>query len=279
MDHTQSFDTFAAFVQHASFAPAAYPEDRASRRIGDRHHGVLDMGTCSFEETQRLATAGWPEGLARVRTLADSLVLQMFDQVQRRVLTTSVVGGAVNVGRFLAGRPDCFNVWTPDVVASGRGPIVRVVYNTGASAAISAERMFTRGSAAVALIDLLERSGRRVEVSLASRVTGKQDKRFVAITCVVKRADDPVNLSNLAFALCNASTHRRLMWGVRETFPASVVNRFGFKDSKGSYGTPVDLPEDQQGDLYFAKGNAEQWASPATAEAWVKQQLRRLAHT
>ena len=65
--------------------------------------------------------------------------------------------------------------------------------------------------------------------------------------------------------------------GVRETFPASVVNRFRFRDSKGSYGSPVDLPEGEQGDLYFAKGNAEQWASPAVAEAWVKRQLLMLA--
>jgi hypothetical protein len=277
MEHVKSFDRFADFVHHASVAPAPYPEDRASRRIGARHHGVLEMGTSSFEEAQQLAKAGWPEGLAQIKTLADLLVTQLFDQVQRKTLTASVAGGAVNIGRFLVGRPDCFSVWTPDVVATGRGPIVRVVYNTGASAATSADRMFRRGSAAVALIDLLERSGRRVEVTLASRVTSKRGNGFVTVRSTLKRADEPVNLSNLAFALCNASTHRRLMWAVRETFPAAVVNQFRFRDSRGSYGSPVDMPEDQQGDLYFAKGNAEQWASTAAAEAWVRQQLHRLA--
>ena len=174
MEHVKSFDSFAAFVDDAAHAPAAFPEDRASRRQGDRHHGVIEMGTASFEEAQRLAGAGWPEGLARVKTLADMLVMQVFDQVQRKVLTTSVAGGAVSVGRFLSGRPDCFIRWSPDVVATGRGPVIRVVYNTGASAAISADRMFRRGSAAVVLIDVLERSGRRVEVMIASRVTSKR---------------------------------------------------------------------------------------------------------
>jgi hypothetical protein len=249
MDIITSFESFTAFVHHASHAPAPFPDDRASRQLGDCHHGVIEMGTASFEEAQRLATSGWSDGLARVKTLADALVVQVFDRVQRTVFTTSVAGGAVNVGRFLAGRPDCFDRWTPDVVATGRGPIVRVVYNTGASAAVSAERMFRRGSAAVALIDLLERSGRRVEVMVASRVTAKRGGGFVTVRCVLKQAEDPLNLPNLAFALCNASTHRRLMWGVRETFPASVVNRFRFRDSKGSYGSPVDLPDDQQGEI------------------------------
>ena len=87
----------------------------------------------------------------------------------------------------------------------------------------------------LSLTDLLERSGRRVALTLFNGNSGS-DGASINQSVKLKTAGERLNLSILAFAVGNAATQRRLAWSVRETLPVGVraACRVG-----GSYGTPA----------------------------------------
>ena len=65
-------------------------------------------GCNTLGEAVDLARHGWPEGWQRMKALRDAIFARMASQVHRDVIQFRIAGGAVNVARFLSGRPDCF---------------------------------------------------------------------------------------------------------------------------------------------------------------------------
>src|SRR5690349_10136781 len=63
-------------------------------------------GTSTFTEATELARKGWPEGWARMAALREAIFGKVASRVQKSVVEFRVAGGAVNVGRYLTGRPD-----------------------------------------------------------------------------------------------------------------------------------------------------------------------------
>jgi hypothetical protein len=100
-----------------------------------------------------------------------------------------IAGGAVNVARFLSGRPDCFmaRVKSNQVKDLRSRKVLRMVVNVGARGSVSGDTFFATGAAAVTPIEALERAGMRVQVdmlSLATNALGRQ----VRIACRLKEA-------------------------------------------------------------------------------------------
>ena len=113
---------------------------------------------------------------------------------------------------------------------TANGGIVRLGINISQSGGISATTRFETGALILSLIDLLERSNRRVELTLYNAVNGSGGA-YIRQQVMVKQADSPVNLSILAFAFANAATQRRLCFAVRETLDAETRNACSIKMS------------------------------------------------
>ena len=118
-----------------------------------------------------------------MKALRDAIFARMASQVHRDQMQFRIAGGAVNVARFLSGRPDCFaaRVRSNQVKDLRSRKVLRMVVNVGARGSVSADTFFARGAAAVTLIEALERAGVRVQVDMLSLATngtgqGGQDR-------------------------------------------------------------------------------------------------------
>ena len=110
-----------------------------------------------------------------MKALREAIFAKMASRMQRDVVQFRIAGGAVNVGRFLSGRPDCFaaRVRAAEVKEARSRRVVRMVVNVGARASVSSDVFFARGAAAVTLIEALERAGLRVQVDMVTVATNE----------------------------------------------------------------------------------------------------------
>jgi hypothetical protein len=248
---SKEYASFGAFVDDAATGPDLYRDSEWA-------------GCGSLAEAVDLARGGWPEGWQRMKALRDAIFARMASQVQRDVVQFRIAGGAVNVGRFLSGRPDCFmaRVRSTQLKDVRSRKVVRMVVNVGARASVSADTFFARGAAAVTLIEALERAGLRVQVdmvSLATNGTGGE----VRIGCRLKEVGEVVQLDKLAFCLAHPALHRKLNFALR-------------KKHAGWIGGSNNHPEGERGDIYIDAADttsAEVWRDPVKAQWWVLAQL------
>jgi hypothetical protein len=247
---SKDYATFGDFVRDAAGGP-------------DRFDPASWAGCSSLAEAVVLARGGWPEGWQRMKALRDAIFAKMASQIHRDVVQFRIAGGAVNVARFLTGRPDCFaaRVRSTQVKELRSRKIVRMVVNVGARASVSADVFFARGAAAVTLIEALERAGVRVVVDMVTVATNGTG--MVRLGTRLKEAGEVVQLDKLAFCLAHPALHRKLNFALR-------------RKHVGWIGGSIDVPVEERGDIYLDAANttdSEVWLDPAKAQGWVLAQL------
>jgi hypothetical protein len=247
----KDYASFTQFVNDAAKGPDLYRETEWA-------------GCGSLAEAVELARTGWPEGWQRMKALRDAIFAKMASQVQRGIVQFRIAGGAVNVGRFLSGRPDCFaaRVRSTQLKDVRSRKVVRIVVNVGARASVSADTFFARGASAVTLVEALERAGMRVHVDMISLATNGVGGA-VRIACRLKEVGEVVQLDKLAFCLAHPALHRKLNFALR-------------KQHAGWIGGSIAVPLEQRGDIYIDAADTtacEAWTDPAKAQAWVLAQL------
>jgi hypothetical protein len=148
-----------------------------------------------------LAGAAWPEGLATIegmiRELSDAPVAAPVS-CQRRPRWSADGGDEVDHDRLRAGQ-DCWRALRRESAKAPR--TLAVVVQVGAPASYAAETLFWPGAAAVALADLLENAGDRVEVwGVSSSVNERNDPGCFHAVCL-KAAQAPLDLATLTNAV------------------------------------------------------------------------------
>lgn len=144
--------------------------------------------------------------------------------------------------------------------------MLKVVVNVGARVGVTSDVTFTRGAAAVALVNALEANSYRCELSIVSLAVGRSGTGGVKVR--IKRADEPADLDALAFCFAHAALHRWLMFSVRTGVPSLAK-------ALGGVGGSIDVPDAERGDIYFsAATNASQWTDVESAKTWVLERLR-----
>jgi hypothetical protein len=135
------------------------------------------------------------------------------DMVSELEYATS--GGAVDVGRWLTGEPECMYSFVP-MPNERMGRVVKIFIDYGASASFSAEFIRQRGIVFCALVDALQK------MRIACEVWGETAVYVSVIikmhTTVVKLHDATaqMDIDELMFALANPSMLRRITFSVRE---------------------------------------------------------------
>lgn len=223
---TRRFETFNDFLEAALVVPANQ-DSSSSRRIDDGRNPW--SGTKTFEEAVELAQRGWAEGASKALQFRASITDAVREIITSRSTsyTWDVAGQFIDIGRYLEGEPECFGT-LDDAGQTASQPVVKIFVNLAASGSVSVESLFARGAVILAAIDVLEATGKRVEV-VASH--GSRGKTLFEAFVTVKRPDQSVDADRLAFVLAHAGCLRRLFFSVMEkdgnlpnsTWPHEVV--------------------------------------------------------
>lgn len=203
--------------------------ERGSHSIGRDRSWDLGVG---YEGALRLARDGWHEGVLKLGALVQSVpnAVEYFKEL-------SVAGELPDVPRALAGDP--FNMVTRGKRRKPK-PSMTIVVQQGFSSYVSAQEVWNFGAALVAIVDKLE--SRNVRCEVLTTWTGEARSR-IAITTTLKRTEDALDLSALAFGLAHPAMSRRLCFAAAERAPRELEN--------SGYGRPspvqpydlIDLPE------------------------------------
>lgn len=259
------------FDDLCSFWRCAFQDSKARRR-DSRYDSPSDWdGNVSWENAKRLAVSGWDEGLNEIDKVVAEMSPLISDKVLRPTLEYQVVGCNLDVGRYLSGDPECFQVKKQEVDA-GAGRIITLVCSISCSADISSKTIIQKGAMVCALVDALECSGNRVEVvcnsasskysNQHSRQGGNKASGWIEVDITLKKANQSLNLAELAFCLGHPAMFRRMVFSMRELV--------GWSDFSHNYG--YSSIATNRGDLYIGEifsGTVHN----SKAIAWVLEQL------
>jgi hypothetical protein len=177
----------------------------ASKALGRGSSWDLNAG---WEGALHMARHGWLDG---VTDMSDKLALKPPHTDSEPSWRYDVAGEMPDIGRFLAGDPAHMKRHGHP---KGHRPVITLAIGANAVASVSARQMANYGAAMVAVIDQLESTGRRVEAHATFVSTGS-GSRICPVWCV-KRAEDSLDLSALAFSLAHPAAFRRLGFAIYE---------------------------------------------------------------
>lgn len=255
--HFMNMSSYVKFVQ----GPSDQPDDYRHSRTGRQDF----TGTQSWDEAIKLATYGWPEGLKAVKRLADDLYTKVGVLIEREKTFHDFSGSYVDVGRYVDGDPENMVEFEP-CDALGPGNILKVVVSGSVSCGYTTDQIQRRGAAILALLDAIESTGARTEVIL-STCTGSSGHCYESLV-TIKKANEPLSLDAIVFAVCHPSMARRLDFSAREMLPYAEAVKV---DTYGGYGMPMDalVHGDVHIDGLYGHGDAPYAESDEKAVKWV----------
>ena len=188
--------------------------------------------TETFEDAVSLLKNGWSEKASELnnRIKAD----KSFSYETRRKTIKSVAGYQAIVPAYLMGMP---NSMVSSMVVAQKSKIITINKMIGYNAMVSAETITAESIKALRIVQKLEAQGFRVNLNIVrdNRTWGCND-RYIVKVCV-KKANERLNVSKVAFPLCHPSMLRRLMFRWQEVYPN--MSRFFV----GGYGSSPDVFE------------------------------------
>lgn len=229
-------------------------------------------GTRSWDDAIRLADTGYVD----VRPDVDALVEKMEQKIAPMLMPAfemffDVSGGAVDIGRFVDGEPECM-VETRLVKIAKPGRVITILVSGGVLQNASTTDIITRGCAIVALVDSLERMQHRAEIwlemSCASDYSATVGRGTILTHLVrVKNAEDSLDIDTLMFAIAHPSRHRRLTFAIRRN-----EERMGAKFGVPREATVALTCKDRVGATLCLE-SLSFGGNTITGEKWVSEQL------
>lgn len=243
---------------------------KSSRRESDKDW----FGGVSWSKAKILAKKGWDEGLVEIEKYRARIIPKITDKVLRPMPVYAVAGYNVDVGTFLSNNPECF-LTREFEERNYPGRIFKIVCSISFSASITPETIIQRGAMVCALVDAIEYAGHRAEVisnvafsgwdSEEARLGKNKTYGWFEVSVVVKKASQPLEMSDLAFCLAHPAMLRRMMFSVAE------LN--GWSDRFSNYGYPAEATD--KGDLYIREVFSRR-VSDDRAIDWVLAEMEKL---
>lgn len=257
-----------------SFWACAFRESEAYEKSSRTNRDLQWYGGLSWPEAKAMAQRGWQEGMQEIEKYRAMIVPRITEKVLRAEQTYAMAGYHVDVGAFLANQPECF---VSRVVEERNYPgrIFKIVCSVSVSAKVTPEIIIQRGAMVCALIDAIEFAGHRAEViansamSAGSNQSYRQGKHkssgWFEVSVMVKKPNQPLAMSDLAFCLVHPAMLRRMMF--------SAAEQEGWSDFARNYGYPAEATD--QGEIYI-KEIFSGMVSNEAAIGWVLEQLKQL---
>jgi hypothetical protein len=262
------------FDNLSSFWEYSFRECHAYRRASRDNSELNWSGGLTWEQAKSLALSGWSEGAAEAERMRAQVFLKVADKVLRPKQVSAMAGYCVDVGSYLANQPECF-IGREFDERNYPGRVYRVVASISFSAAISPEVIIQRGAMICAIVDAIEYAGHRVEVICNDANSANKGDSFrrgehkgagwFEVSVVLKKASQPLDMSDLAFCLAHPAMLRRIMFSVAEII--------GWSDFVNHYGYPAEATD--KGDIYIREVFSEA-VSDEKAVEWTLKELERL---
>jgi hypothetical protein len=167
-----------------------------------------------WHKALELAHTGWTDGAV---DLADMLAVLPPNEAEPEYVY-DVAGYMPDVSLYCAGDPMHMR---NDGHPEGRKPIVHLVINVVCSGATPANAFKNYGAAITAMIGQIEATGRRVELDCVFIDHFYQNNITAIMGWKVKRANDNVDLSAVAYSLAHPAAFRRIGFAMIERTPKS----------------------------------------------------------
>lgn len=280
MNESHVFESWGAFLDYVNQPPAKGAACE-SERIRSSDEWDLGLG---WKGALKAASEGWDGP----RVDVDRFASHVEDSLSTdRLVTTfearyEVSGGEVDMGRFLAGEPECMIEATP-ITISRHGRAVRLVVTGGCTQGFDARMIRNRGAAIVALCDLLAKAQHPVEIWVGWRSEIQYGKHHVQHAVKVQDANEALDINRLLFAIAHPATHRRLAFRARERMDNRVAREacVGTEHRPGTYGRTSDLdasvlPDEAENTIYLGKIDQHENWTEAYALAWIQEQIDRI---
>ena len=264
------FGSWREFVQKAEFGV----------RLGslEKHNSIRNTSTdqwdlgMGYQGSINAAKSGWKDGAQKIQASLD--ILNSHIQSKRfktQVRAAYTQPGVLNIGRYVSGHPKPYmqKQQIEDETGDNKsGKIINIAFNMSASGGISGQEMFNKGATIAALIELLERAGKRVELKGRMAVTG-YDKPVSTFRyqMIIKEAGEPIDVDRIAFALAHPGCLRRLGFSIMEQASEKIQEAI---DTRSRYGQPAEWQEPEDG-IYIGKTSLD--GSEASRVEWIKKQL------
>ncbi|MEC5156109.1 hypothetical protein RCH13_000004 [Chryseobacterium sp. MP_3.2] len=159
-------------------------------------------------------------------------------KIEKWIPEHAFAGNVIDVGMFLSSSPEYFLI-KKCTEQELNGKIVTLVCSISFSWTINSEVIIQRGAMICALVDALEMAGYRCEI-IFNQTTTYLNGKFEVDLCL-KKAQQSLNITELAFCLAHPAMLRRFMF--------SVAELDGWADYASNYGYPAK--DTETGDLYI----------------------------
>lgn len=206
-EHTfSSISDFAGYVsdrhlKHQRPAKANNASEKVRDEDWDNGHGLQDAIDCG------LNGGYWPEGAQQLQSIDLSGDIAGSGYLTEPVIDFGATGGAVDVGEYLSGSPECFYQQTEHLSAARR--VVKIGVVSSAPSRTTSEQILNRGRSIMALVDTLELQGYSVQLDvLEGFFFGERAAHSYTIT--IKHAGETWAASTVAYPLAHAAFSRRL---------------------------------------------------------------------
>ena len=258
----ESSSDFLDYLENTPFAPnwAKHEGEGArapcSQTWGNKPSDSWD-DNCGYEQAIEFAKNGWPKG---TKLLSEQLELERMEGATPRRIH-DVGGDFPDVGRYLAGLPDCM---TRRIIRQGhRRPIITIEIGCTFSADVQSQNIMYLGAGVATLVDTLETMGFRVAVNVYWRTVTSGGTPCTTVQ--VKKPDQALNMSDLIFFLAHPAALRRLAFHHWETI-------YGGDEWDGGYGKPraKKYSKEQEEDhnfIYFDDLNSAVFTMRSTKQA------------
>lgn len=231
-------------------------------------------GGLTWEEAKSMARSGWPEGMRKIEKFRAQIIPIITERVVRQKQIHSIAGSVVDVGAYLSNDPECFITREPDE-QQNIGRIIKIVCSVSFSAAIKPETIIQRGALVCALADAIEFAGYRVEISCNGalsinhheehRLGKRKDHGWLEFDVLLKKSNQQMEMTDLAFCLAHPSMLRRILF--------SAAELEGWSNFTSCYGYPAEPSvkgDVNIGEIFSGTVSDEQ------AINWVLNELEKL---
>lgn len=174
----------------------AYVDPQAYQKVGDKYSGEKLE---TWEEVQKKMRDAWDTGIKTMGAFVERLRKVELPEIKDHKIKTTYnsTDGEIDFDRMMAGQP---NFYKKTERKDKSGPTeITIVIDTTTPSYVDPKDILWRGAAAIALTQILEDKGYKVEVWVVngSCLYANHPERKVMTACCLKKPSDPLDSSTL----------------------------------------------------------------------------------
>ena len=219
----QQFDSITDFREYLAEAqPNSIFRNERQQSVETRYNEFY--GTDSYEEAERIFKEGWTKVSERITKAIKTPLVSA--NAPKSKPTYGLVGGQASVPRYIQGIPTSMIDRKP---VQQQSKIIVINKCIGFHAGVTTEQIIEEGIKALKIIQFLESKGYRVKLN--TYWFSKRNYETVGQILTLKKPEERISVSKLAFPIAHPSMLRRIGFKWMESFPTMTE-----KDFVGGYG-------------------------------------------